>query len=91
MSGSRLYILRQRKVEDRYNVAGVASGYIECAGYEWGSFRYIGTEEGWRIGTTWRVWPVDTSSVRGMSGGCLYIYIYIRTEEGWRIGTTWQV
>ena len=28
-------------MEDRYNVAGVVSGYIECAGYEWGSFIYI--------------------------------------------------
>ena len=54
-------------MEDRYNVADVASGHIECAGYEWGSFIYIGIEEGWRIGTMWRMWPVVTSSVRGMS------------------------
>ena len=74
MSGGRLYIYWDRgRVEDRYNVADVASGYIECAGYEWGLFIYIGTEEGWRIGTMWRMWPVGTSSVRGMSGGRLYI------------------
>ena len=78
-------------MEDRYNVAGVASGHIECAGYEWGLFIYIyiRTEEGWRIGTTWRVWSVGTSSERGMSGGRLYIHI--GTEEGWRIGTMWRV
>ena len=29
------------RVDDRYNVAGVASGHIECAGYERGSFIYI--------------------------------------------------
>ena len=36
-------------------MAGVASVHIECAGYEWGSFIYIGPEEGCRIGTTWQV------------------------------------
>ena len=74
MSGSRLYIYWDRgRVDDRYNVAGMASGHIECAGYERESFIYIyiGTEEGWMIGTTWRAWPVDTSSVRGVSGGRL--------------------
>ena len=27
-------------------MAGVTSGHIECAGYEWESFIYIETEEG---------------------------------------------
>ena len=39
MSGGRLYIYWDRgRVDDRYNVAGVASGHIECAGCERGSF-----------------------------------------------------
>ena len=42
MSGGRLYIYWDRgRVDDRYNVAGMASGHIECAGYERESFIYI--------------------------------------------------
>ena len=33
-------------MDDRYNVAGMASGHIECAGYERESFIYIYWDRG---------------------------------------------